>query len=121
MKIEPDSFRGIIDIFGEPDSNGDTLIPGLFKNIQEDFLQNFVNQFDKKLEQYVFENLERLGFKFESKDEFYSFVSFRVKRVGYSGRPGYYEFYVLNDSGKSELFGSYSIENISANYLKKNK
>lgn len=91
-------------------------MPGLFKNNQEDLLQNFVNQFDEKLEQYVIQNLERLGFKFKSKDEFYSFVSFRVKKVGYSDRPGYYEFYVLHDSGKSELLGGYSEENIFTNY-----
>lgn len=119
MEKEPDSFRGIIDRFKEVDSNGDILMPGLFKNTQEDFIQNFVKKFDEKLEKYVIENLERLGFKFESKGEFYSFVSFRVKRIAYSDRPGYYEFYVLHDSGKSELFGSYCLEDIFTDYLKK--
>ena len=116
MKKELDSFRGVIDKFKEVDSNGDILMPGLFKNIRENFTRNLVDEFDEKLEKYVIENLERLGFKFESKDEFYSFVSSKVKRIGYSDRPGYYEFYVLHDSGKSELFGGYSLENIFTNY-----
>ena len=118
MKKELDSFKGIINRLTEPDSNGDILMTGLFKNIRENSTRNLVNEFDEKMEKYVIENLERLGFKFESKDEFYSFVSLRVKRIGYSDRPGYYEFYVLHDSGKSELLGGYCLENIFTNYLK---
>ena len=80
---------------------------GFMHTIYQDFANQVAKQFDSMLEKYVRDNLAKLGFEFEDRDQFHNFVMHRITRIGYADRPNYYEFYVLLDSGEKKLVGSY--------------
>jgi hypothetical protein len=78
--------------------------------IMSDFYQKVSREFNLKLENYIKDNLFKLGFKFSNNIEFYDFTEKRITRISFEENPNYYEFYVdyVNLDNKGLFIGCYS-------------
>ncbi|MNS03106.1 hypothetical protein D3C72_344340 [compost metagenome] len=83
-------------------------------SLQEHMMRSVSNEFDKRLEQYVVENLNKIGYVFEDNTAFYDFLKERMFRLGFDDKPHYYEFYIdfVDEKNRGTFVGSYS-DNVS--------
>jgi len=78
-------------------------------------IDNAIKDFDKRLQNYVTENLKELGFEFENDSELMEFISKRVHRIGFENRPNEWELYVDYQTENQKLIGTYN-DNVSFSY-----
>ena len=91
---------------------GDAFYPDLnfsvIENIQREFMNKASKDFDNHLKKYVTENLKKIGFEFDSEQDFNEFISKRVTRIGFTDKPNEYELYVDYQTENKKLIGFYS-------------
>jgi len=90
-------------------------LPKIAEMATQVFIDNAIKDFDKRLQNYVTENLKELGFEFENDSELMEFISKRVHRIGFENRPNEWELYVDYQTENQKLIGTYN-DNVSFSY-----
>lgn len=98
-KIESDWLEGLED---QKES--------LISFIQKNAISNLQKEQSGALEKLVKKRLGVIGHTFNSQEEFYSFCSNRIHRVGFGGEPFRYEIYLdfIDENNRGTLLASYS-------------
>lgn len=80
----------------------------------ESFVKRSRDSFNRRLEDYLIDNLKRIGYTFHSKQHFYDFCKERVQRLSFEDIPNEYRFYLdyENESNTGTYIGAYC-DNIS--------
>ena len=95
---------------------GHYIAPDIIKNqnmkldfsVRDEIIDKFFDNFYRKLEEYLVENLSKIGFTFNSKDEFYEFCKVRISKIDFGEND--HEFYLdfIDLQNKGVLVGKYS-------------
>lgn len=81
----------------------------LHDKIVKDIFDKITKEFDKKLSDYIKDNLKNLGYTFESDFEFFNFCEKRIHRISFENKPNEYEFYLdfVDIENKGVFLGAY--------------
>ena len=74
---------------------------------RDEYIEEFNRCFYENIEAYLIENLNKKGFSFKNKEEFYEFCKSRVSRLDTNGI--YHDFYLdfINLENRGILIGKY--------------
>lgn len=105
--MEDYQFYYIDENFDKLPDSSDIQIP-LINFVEQEFINKSIRYFNEKLESYLIDNLNNLGYKFETRKDLMEFCKNRVHRISFGQNFNNHIFYLdyIDEENRGTLIGT---------------